>query len=546
MLELPGTARPRRGGTRAVLLARPRERLARTRAARGQRPSPRVRLEAVRAASFFSGTPALEAAYDVLKYDMDYYLEYTFKETREQVQRSIPEIFLPSDPKLLAALPLRMSDKDLLEAPGMDAILIERLERPGLNINARTAALAALATKRESTQVREAIEILRNLDAGERSPSAAENIGYILASMPRAELAKSRPTFSDLATVGKKIPVRQAAYAAVVAADGKPDAAWAATSKDPAARVVLIDSIALHPDADFRAAFGPLLDRLAADAATPARVRSSALLALPLMGPKRAGAAFRLLADNLRTGRDRADSSRALMQLPRSSWSAQEAGPAAAGVLTWARTVPEGKRANEDFVVSVQAARELAALLAPAESVRLRKELLGLGTQVFSLRSVREQMRYDVARIVVEAGKPFQIMFENSDMMPHNVTVMEPGAREDIGRKADAMPAVPDRRGRLFVPDDKRILAATAMVEPGRTATLKLTAPQKPGDYEYVCTYPDHWKTMYGQLLVVESLEAYMNSARALEPPRQTATGAGHGKNHSTPAESSQASTTPR
>jgi len=96
------------------------------------------------------------------------------------------------------------------------------------------------------------------------------------------------------------------------------------------------------------------------------------------------------------------------------------------------------------------------------------------------------------------------------------------------------------------VPDDKRILAATAMVEPGRTATLKLTAPQKPGDYEYVCTYPDHWKTMYGQLLVVESLEAYMNSAKALEPPRQTATGAGHGKNHSTPAESSQASTTPR
>jgi hypothetical protein len=31
------------------------------------------------------------------------------------------------------------------------------------------------------------------------------------------------------------------------------------------------------------------------------------------------------------------------------------------------------------------------------------------------LRSVREQMRYDVARIVVEAGKPFQIIYKNSD-----------------------------------------------------------------------------------------------------------------------------------
>jgi plastocyanin len=150
-----------------------------------------------------------------------------------------------------------------------------------------------------------------------------------------------------------------------------------------------------------------------------------------------------------------------------------------------------------------------------------------------------------VARIIVEAGKPFQIIFENSDMMPHNVAVVEPRAREDIGRKADAMPPVADRRGRLFVPDDKRILAATEMVEPGRIATLKLVAPQKPGDYEYVCTYPDHWKTMFGQLLVVDDLEAFMKSPRAIEPPRQTAAAA-HGNKHAAPADSPRPANTPR
>ena len=158
-----------------------------------------------------------------------------------------------------------------------------------------------------------------------------------------------------------------------------------------------------------------------------------------------------------------------------------------------------------------------------AESLRLGKELQALGARVFSLRSVREQMRYDVARIIVEAGKPFQIIFENADMMPHNVAIVEPGARQEIGAKADAMPAVPDRRGRLFVPDDRRILAATAMVEPGRAERLKLTAPRKPGNYEYVCTYPDHWKTMYGQLVVVEDLEAYWKSTEAVQAPPQPA-----------------------
>src|SRR5204862_8236653 len=50
--------------------------------------APRVRLEAVRVASFFSGREALEVAHEVLKYDMDYYLDYAFKETLRQLQKS--------------------------------------------------------------------------------------------------------------------------------------------------------------------------------------------------------------------------------------------------------------------------------------------------------------------------------------------------------------------------------------------------------------------------------------------------------------------------
>src|SRR5206468_10129225 len=131
-------------------------------------------------------------------------------------------------------------------------------------------------------------------------------------------------------------------------------------------------------DAAFRAAFAPLLEKLAGDATTPVGVRHSALLALPLLGTERAGAAFRLLADNLRTGRDVAASSRALMQLPRSSWSAGQAGPAAGGILDWAKSIPADQRTDEDFVVTVQAGRELGAQIGRA-SCRERGGMAGVG-----------------------------------------------------------------------------------------------------------------------------------------------------------------------
>ena len=40
---------------------------------------------------------------------------------------------------------------------------------------------------------------------------------------------------------------------------------------------------------------------------------------------------------------------------------------------------------------------------------------------------------YDTPRLVVEAGKPFEIIFENTDFMPHNVVIVRPGSREKVG-----------------------------------------------------------------------------------------------------------------
>jgi hypothetical protein len=50
------------------------------------------------------------------------------------------------------------------------------------------------------------------------------------------------------------------------------------------------------------------------------------------------------------------------------------------------------------------------------------------------------------------------------------------------------------------------------------------------GEYDYVCTYPEHWKVMFGQLIVVKDLDA-MLQASAKPLPAQAET-ANHHHNH--------------
>lgn len=474
--------------------------------------APRVRLEAVRVASFFEGAPAMEVAYEVLKHDMDYYLEYTFKETKRQLEKTTKDFLLPGDARAAEALVARLSTGELMRAPGGEAVFVERLERPGLNINIRTEALRGLADARKLDMVQAAVSVLEHMEKTERA-DAADDLGFLLASLSPADLAKARTSFVSLAGDANQAGVRRAAYAAIVTADHDAETAWNTAANDPKARVSLMESVRLHPEAEFRAGFAPMVFGVLESADAPTELRKEALRALPLLGPDHAENSFDILAGELVKRADMPLAAKAIMQIPRESWPAAKVAPAAESILAWAKEIPAGDRTSEWFIETTQAGTELASALPAADAARIRKELRGLGVSVFALKSVREQMRFDITTIVVEAGKPFEIVFENVDMMPHNVVVMQGGAREEIGKKADAMDPTPDRQGRAFVPDDNRILAATRLVEPGQKETLKMKAPDAPGDYEYVCTYPEHWMNMWGRLVVVKNLQDYIDKA---------------------------------
>ena len=239
-------------------------------------------------------------------------------------------------------------------------------------------------------------------------------------------------------------------------------------------------------------------------------LRRTAMRALLSMNEK-PEEVFNLFAQLIAKGDSVPAAAQGLRQLPRTAWNASSAGTAATALVRWAAAVPAESRTDIGYVDALQTASDLAGLMPESAAVALRAQLKQLRVSVFVIRTVREQMRYDVPRLVIEAGKPFELVLENDDFMPHNLVIVKPGAREAVGAAADVMqPGALDREGRAYVPALPGVVGATRLVESGNRATLKLTAPTQVGDYEYICTFPGHWPVMWGRLVVTTDVDDYL------------------------------------
>ncbi len=111
-------------------------------------------------------------------------------------------------------------------------------------------------------------------------------------------------------------------------------------------------------------------------------------------------------------------------------------------------------------------------------------------------------MQFAPTQLRVKAGAPVRLIFENPDLMPHNLVLVAPGADEEVGALADAMASDPGAMAKHYVPASPKVLHATPLVEPTRRAELVFTAPSAPGRYPYLCTFPGHWRIMRGVLVV--------------------------------------------
>jgi putative heme-binding domain-containing protein len=121
-------------------------------------------------------------------------------------------------------------------------------------------------------------------------------------------------------------------------------------------------------------------------------------------------------------------------------------------------------------------------------------------------------MSYDQEVLVVQAGKPVEFLLENTDLMPHNFVITQPGALEEIGQLAEASAQQPEFARRGYVPQSNKVLLASVLLQPRQTQKLSFQVPTEPGVYPYVCTYPGHYRRMHGALYVVPDLDVYLEN----------------------------------
>jgi putative heme-binding domain-containing protein len=332
-------------------------------------------------------------------------------------------------------------------------------------------------------------------------------------------LSGKRADLENLARDARTPLGRQAGWAALVTADASVDQAWHQAESNPARLIDLLLAIPWLREADLRAAFYSRVEPLVGKA-IPLELRRAAITALPAI-PGHEAETFRTLAGLVDSDTDRAVAIASLQRIPRAKWPAEAAGPLVESLLRYLQALSVEQRTTPEALDAFQFATDLGAWLSPEKVKTSSQALRELGVSVFVVHTLKEQMLYDKTLIVVEAGKPMEIVLINDDAMPHNLVVVAPGALEEIGQAAEKLPLTPDSQGRLYIPDSPKILHATKLVEPGQQAKLAFTAPEVPGDYPYVCTFPGHWRRMTGTLAVVKNVEAYLAS-HPVSPPKVT------------------------
>ncbi len=140
----------------------------------------------------------------------------------------------------------------------------------------------------------------------------------------------------------------------------------------------------------------------------------------------------------------------------------------------------------------------------------MRRSLLLLGLVLVALRAqaepvreiviepVGDELKFKVTEFTVAPGETVRLIFKNTaKVMPHNVVVLNTDSPSVVNRVGTAAISAPD-----YVPDDPAILAYTKVAQPGETVEVTFKAPDKPGRYRYICTFPGHYTLMQGVMVV--------------------------------------------
>lgn len=430
-------------------------------------------------------------------------------------QEPAPRILLDQSPRAVEYQINRLTNDELVrvERKADDVqyrpIYYALLTRPGMPKPVREEALAALAALDKASPAQILLDAMAKVPAD--TPDPGDRLLAMLLGQPVAALRSQRAAFEKAAAEATAPLALAGTYGAMMIADDDPGPAWQ-TAAQQGQTVALLRAVPHLPDAPvLRSRLAkPVLTFL--DQTREPAARAAAVTALAATRPDTP--TFDRLAQEVLAPAGPDSASRdaaiaALMRIPETAWPRARLEPLARAIVTMVKEAAPASRTTPALIDAMQLGDKLAAQL-PEETRRsVRRDLRALGVQVVPIAAVPEQMLFDVKWFTVQMAKPVQIVLTNPDAMPHNLVVGAPGSVQEIGTAAAAMPPPSNLRGRAYVPNSPLVLHATRLLSAGETERLNFTAPAKPGEYVFVCTFPGHWIRMYGVMLVVPDMEAW-------------------------------------
>ncbi|MCB1233986.1 MAG: hypothetical protein KDM91_02835 [Verrucomicrobiae bacterium] len=410
-------------------------------------PSQRVRLEGLVAAGWYRDPArAIEIAALALDREMDLGFQLAAQDTLTWLAKRVD----PAPESVERFLLPTRDDATLLTRKIDESVARELLSRSAIPAGKHREALEVLG---ESAGRSALEELLHQLGSPEKAgEKLLPVLNARLLDWDAGETEARVPDLESLATASTDATIRAHAGAVLVRLGREAEP----SEKSPAAKK--IDFLGAVKLAGRGRVPGPLADAVEALLAPsqPVSVRQAAAAAIPLF-PDRDAAHLKLLAEmaDANAGKDLPTSFAALeamKRIPQSSWPAEYANK----TLTRIRI------------------------------------------------SATPNLRFDPDQFAVKAGSAVELTFYNPDNLYHNLVLVDAGALERVGTAADMMAGVPDGLEKNYVPDDPGVLHWTPQLTIGgaRTHVLRFYAPDKPGDYPYICTFPGHWRAMRGVMRV--------------------------------------------
>lgn len=114
-----------------------------------------------------------------------------------------------------------------------------------------------------------------------------------------------------------------------------------------------------------------------------------------------------------------------------------------------------------------------------------------------------DQLQFNVTEFTVEAGEEVSLTLKNVGSLPketfgHNLVILNAG----VDLVAYATDASTNTDNEYLPMDMSQTFASTSLLGPGEEDTITFMAPSVPGRYEFLCTFPGHYGTMRGVMIV--------------------------------------------